>query len=373
MVTVTNTFGKSTKRKQLEDAIANSQNFQEYGRNIENFGSGYAGGLGLLAQGLTTGVGAYQEYKQKQELAKLDAENDENFVNFLNSNGLTNLTPFASNLSEEFKQAVILSKTAPDVLNKVSNNQTPAAVQEWQYYNNLPKNEQIQYKNLKKSIVGEGAILDPNGNVQTLPGYGGAGAQKAGMVQDAKNLSNLNSQPAIEGLKTFEEEKAKKTAEYQANHNKILTQYNYMINTLEKTLTHKGLSDIVGAKGGGNILYYLGKKEPIAGTEAASAKASYEQLKGQQFLQSFESIKGGGQVSDKEGDKATKGYSSLSLDSTEEDFKKEGFTLLKRLKDLKQQQIKRNQQGYQPTTFNKAPIQKSTIIKRYNPQTGRIE
>lgn len=386
-----NIFGKPTKRQMLEDAIANSQKVQEYGMNTQNFGGGYAGGLGLLAQGLTAGVGAYQEYKQKQELAKLDAENNEKFVSFANAYGDKDLGSLAPNLSDETKQAYILSKIAPNLLNKVSNNQTPAAVQEWEAFKKLPQNEQKQYMNLKRNIVGEGAILNESGNVETLPGYGQAGAQKKGMEQNAKNSSDLNFQPKIEGEKVFEKERAETIAKDQANFNKKITQYDYMIDTLEKTLNHEGLPDIVGAKGGGNILFYTGKKEPIAGTKAASAKASYEQLKGQQFLQSFESIKGGGAVSNEEGKAATDAYSALKLDSTEEDFKKEGSALLQRLKDLKQKEIEKNQQGYQPTTFQqtfmsqqgtlpklslapkKAPMQKSTIIKRYNPQTGRIE
>lgn len=50
----------------------------------------------------------------------------------------------------------------------------------------------------------------------------------------------------------------------------------------------------------------------VKGTKQADAVAYYEQLKGVLFLQAFETLKGGGQITQIEGDKATQAISTLS-------------------------------------------------------------
>lgn len=369
----TNTFGKSTKRQQLQNAIANSQKIQEYGMNTQNFGGGYAGALGLLAQGLTVGVGAYQEYKQKQELAKLDAENNEKFINFANTYGDKDLASFSDQLSDETKQAYIMSKIAPNFLNKMSGNQIPASVQEYEYVKSLPQSAQAQYMNIKRNIAGEGSFIDTSGNVATLPGYGKANAQKKGMEQTARNESDLVYKPEIAGQSSYKTKTAKKDVEAQSNLPSQTFSIKNQLDTLNRLENHPGLRDIVGIKGGGAILSYVGKKEPIEGTKAAGAKALFDQVQGQQFLQSLDSLRGLGAVSNIEGVTATKAISALRTATSEKEFK-ENLNILKKTLNNGENRLKqRAQQGYQSRPSQQTSIQKSTIIKRYNPQTGRIE
>jgi hypothetical protein len=56
-------------------------------------------------------------------------------------------------------------------------------------------------------------------------------------------------------------------------------------------------------------------------TETARVKARIDQIKGGAFLQAFESLKGGGQITELEGQKAEAAQSRLNTAQSEEDFK----------------------------------------------------
>ena len=56
-------------------------------------------------------------------------------------------------------------------------------------------------------------------------------------------------------------------------------------------------------------------------TEAARVKARIDQIKGGAFLQAFESLKGGGQITELEGQKAEAAQSRLNTAQSEEDFR----------------------------------------------------
>lgn len=71
----------------------------------------------------------------------------------------------------------------------------------------------------------------------------------------------------------------------------------------------------------------VGKSAPIGsvasmipGTDSASFDIALKQLKGKQFLEAFESLKGGGQITQIEGEKATQAMSRMEKANTEEEF-----------------------------------------------------
>jgi hypothetical protein len=362
------TFGKSTKRQQLQDAIANSQKIQEYGMNTQNFGGGYAGALGLLAQGLTTGVGAYQEYKQKQELAKLDAENNEKFINFANTYGDKDLASFSDQLSDETKQAYIMSKVAPNFLNKMSGNQIPASVQEYEYVKNLPQSAQAQYMNIKRNTAGEGAFIDASGNVATLPNYGKASAQKKGMEQTARNESDLVYKPEI----------AKETTKQEAIGKKEGAEAIKYISAPEITqLTDEIRKELPKATSGLAQKVVSGTASIFGiSTEMDKADRKLEVLGGRliSYVPRFE-----GPQSDKD----VLLYQQMAGDVANKEILFESrLAALDVIDELNIKYSQKKAPTQAPTqaptkTFKQAPqqksIQKSTIIKRYNPQTGRIE
>lgn len=60
--------------------------------------------------------------------------------------------------------------------------------------------------------------------------------------------------------------------------------------------------------------------QKIPGTSAKDFDIRLDQLKGKQFLQAFESLKGGGQITEVEGKKATDAIARMDAAGTEEEF-----------------------------------------------------
>lgn len=210
------TFGKPTKRQLLENALAQSQQVQQFAQNPQNFGGGYAGGFGAIAQGLTAGIGAYTAYKQRQQIAQIEAEDNQKFSDFAMEKGDTDLAGIAEQLTPETKQAYYMQKLMPNMMGGYGY-QAPASQREYEYYKNLSPEQQAQYLGLKRNIAGEGGIVRETGNIDTLRGYGQAGARKTGMEQTAKNVSDLNYKPEIAKETTKQEAIGKKEGSEAVN------------------------------------------------------------------------------------------------------------------------------------------------------------
>lgn len=83
---------------------------------------------------------------------------------------------------------------------------------------------------------------------------------------------------------------------------------------------HPGMSTSVGAKG---VEYNFGlAKEPYGGTKAADFYTLLEQVQGGTFMQAFNNLKGGGQITEQEGAKATAAIARLNPRQSEEGFNK---------------------------------------------------
>lgn len=90
---------------------------------------------------------------------------------------------------------------------------------------------------------------------------------------------------------------------------------NMAIQNIDELLKHPGFSSSVGA-GVGHITKH------VPGTDAADFNARLEQLQGGAFLQAFNSLKGGGQITEIEGKKATSAITRMSTAQSEKEFKK---------------------------------------------------
>lgn len=87
------------------------------------------------------------------------------------------------------------------------------------------------------------------------------------------------------------------------------------IQLVDDLLQHPGFSVSVGKSAPlGSLQSY------IPGTQAASFDIALKQLKGKQFLEAFESLKGGGQITQIEGEKATQAMSRMEKANTEAEF-----------------------------------------------------
>lgn len=82
---------------------------------------------------------------------------------------------------------------------------------------------------------------------------------------------------------------------------------------------HPGFKAAVGM---GDIwtLGIPGVAQVTPGTDAAGFKSRFEQSTGQSFLEAFESLKGGGAITEAEGKKATSAINRMSLSTSEDEF-----------------------------------------------------
>jgi aminopeptidase N len=110
------------------------------------------------------------------------------------------------------------------------------------------------------------------------------------------------------------EVKAEASAKSQIELPKVIDQANQTYQLVEDLITHPGLKPAVG------LSSKLDPRNYIAGTSAADFKVRLDQLQGQQFLQAFESLKGGGQITEVEGKKATDAMARMNTSQTEEEF-----------------------------------------------------
>jgi len=130
-------------------------------------------------------------------------------------------------------------------------------------------------------------------------------------IEDYK--SRLKTQQQIH------ETEGKAQGQAKLNLPKVIDQTRQAYDLLEGIKNHPGLSSVVGVPDmTGGLL--AGKIVP--GTDSANFNAKLKQAQGQAFMQAFESLKGGGQITEVEGQKATQAIANLDSAQTEEEFKK---------------------------------------------------
>lgn len=145
------------------------------------------------------------------------------------------------------------------------------------------------------------------GKVEPVTGPGGAPI--VGAAADPK------LQGAIAGAKSGAQVEAKATTEARLDAPKAIAQAEETIRLVDDLLKAPGFSQAVG----GSRLLGIQK---IPGTAAKDFDVRLDQLKGQQFLQAFESLKGGGQITEVEGKKATDAIARMDAAGSEAEFTK---------------------------------------------------
>lgn len=151
-------------------------------------------------------------------------------------------------------------------------------------------------------------------------------AQKAGMVEGAKVG-------------------AKNQAQAKLDLPQVIQQGEHTIKLVDDILNHPGFNISVGAKSpAGKFASFF------PGTDAASFDIAQKQMVGKQFLEAFESLKGGGQITQIEGEKATQAMSRMNTSNTQEEYKKAA----KEFQDIIRSGINRAKQkaGVQSNTFS---------------------
>lgn len=199
-----------------------------------------------------------------------------------------------------------------------------------------PATNQVQF------VAPKDGIAINNGVAQAVPGFSDIAARNAGMetaaTEGAKAKFDLvdvpdgqggtvkmpraqalqvlgGSQPQGQSVPAgggLGHEPPKRVIEARQELPKVVSQADQMINSIDGILNHPGLESGVGASS------YL---PSIRGTDRADFDVRSAQLKGQAFLQAFESLKGGGQITEVEGKAATEAIARLDNAQSEQAYK----------------------------------------------------
>lgn len=130
-----------------------------------------------------------------------------------------------------------------------------------------------------------------------------------------------------------------------------------MVALINQALEHPGLSTATGLQGQFDPRNYL------AGTEATDFRVLADQLGGKTFMEAFSNLKGGGQITETEGKKATDAIARLNRAQTTEAYR----TALKELQNVAanaKMRARKKAAGPQPVS---PAVQRAT-----NPQTGEV-
>jgi hypothetical protein len=151
-------------------------------------------------------------------------------------------------------------------------------------------------------------VYDRSYGMQISPKWAADTAQEYYQMQD-RAAAQANS-PAQQAAQRVATEKTKATQD----------SINLMRGVIDDILKHPGFSGSVGAK---NQAYLFGlKSQPFSGTKEADFLPLLEQLEGGAFLQAYQSLKGGGSITEPEGQKATQALVRAQRSQSEEGFKK---------------------------------------------------
>lgn len=194
----------------------------------------------------------------------------------------------------------------------------PASVKEYEYAKN--NGYDGSYQDFRKDMGAAQPYYTP---IPTEQGYMSFNSRSGGWepmlgaggrpVIPAAQSPTLQGQ--IAGAKTAATETAKKEAEAAFDAPKAIAKGNEALGLVDALLKDPGMNMAVGKT------RMLGLHK-IPGTKERSFDIRLDQLKGQQFLQAFEGLKGGGQITEVEGRKATDAISRMNPEASDDEFRK---------------------------------------------------
>lgn len=240
-------------------------------------------------------------------------------------------------LDLQYKQAQIGKLNAEAA--KPMGGEAPSNVREWEYFSKLTPEQQIQYLAMKRAekYLDTGTSysrpnpIEPGQTVSTVP------KDVAGAARE----------------KELGEAKGKAIADLP----RITDNANRALATIQQIRSHPG-------KGAGTGV--AGVLPGIPGTEQRGFVNLVDQAKGQTFLEAFNSLRGGGQITEAEGAKATQALARLDRAQTPGDFEQ----ALKDLEDVVAIGLSRAQGAAagvpQPQPGTAQPDARSILKQKYN-------
>lgn len=249
-----------------------------------------------------------------------------------------------------------------------NSSESPSSVKEWEYFSKLPKEAQAQYLTMKRAnpyLDLGGQMVQPN---PVAPGQPMGGFNKTLTPGELPETRGAQAQAAAAGGVV-----GKNTAEAELDLPTTIAKAEQSIKLVDDLIAHPGLKGIVGApesvSGVANMVF----GSPIPGTKEADFKAILDQVGGQQFLQAFETLKGGGQITQIEGEKATRAISRLTQTGQSEAAYKKAAQEFKEViqAGINRAKMKAGSRAQTPMPQS-APAQ-SPRVRTYNPATGQLE
>lgn len=139
--------------------------------------------------------------------------------------------------------------------------------------------------------------------------------------------------PDVAGRRKYAETTGKMSAEKYMRMPESLAKTEYTIDVIDELLQHPGLKYAVGAEGINPF--------PIPGTSQGDFVVLHNQLAGRVYSQAYETLKGGGHITEFEGKKVAEGLARLSRVQSEKEYK----AALRELQGILKEGMQRMRQG----------------------------
>jgi len=228
-------------------------------------------------------------YKLLSETDKADATSQMKNYQFMNS-----LPP----KDREAFQAMLTSNSGS----------LPAAVQEYNFYNQLDAAGKAEFLRVKRAdmpinLGGTQAVRSPAG----------------GIIERYAVTPRPEDQPGFKAAQAAATTQATEGTKRQIEAESALPQIRESAatarNLVNQILNHEAFGSSVGWTWKPGAKY-------IPGSPEAGFAALMGQLQGKAFLEAFETLKGGGQITEVEGNKATQAINRMNTSTSEKDFRK---------------------------------------------------
>lgn len=182
--------------------------------------------------------------------------------------------------------------------------------------------------------TGKGIMVFNNRTGQMEPAIGA----------DGKPIVGSQSDPTLQGELAGAKESGKLEGgtlkSRQLDAPKALRDAEYTIGLVDEIINHPGREMATG-------MSRMTGAHLIPGTDAMDFEIKMRQLKGRQFLEAFEALKGGGQITEMEGKKATDAMSAMDAAGSEEAFL-DAAKRFREVMDLAVQRAKMRIDGVEP-------------------------
>lgn len=202
---------------------------------------------------------------------------------------------------------------------KQETSDSPANIREWEIYSKLPPEQQKQYLAMKRAqqVKDFGGYF---GNVNVDGSVDPIGAKTLPPEKDPNYLRNAESQKAI----------GKGQGEVAATAETDIAKGQQFMGLIDKAISHPGRESATGKSSVFNSM-------ALPGGDRKDYLVLADQLRGQNFMEAYQGLKGGGQITEVEGLKAENAQARLNEAQSEEEY----LAALKEMKLLVAERIDR--------------------------------